>query len=385
VSSSATVAALDAILEDAARIADACAAMAASSDDPGTFPADEMQLLRGAGLLAAPLAREHGGIGLDGAPDTLLTLLRLLCEIGRGNLSVGRLYEGHVNALQLIQTFGTPAQRDRWAEDARSGLLFAVWNTEAHDGVRIIPRGDGRFRLEGAKTFASGAGNVARPIVPGKLPDGGWQMTVVRADQIETRIDPSWWQPIGMRASASYRIDFSGVEITSDELFGAPGDYQREPWFSGGAIRFAAVQLGGAWALLDALCDYLRELDRIDDPYQRHRVGQAAIAVETGERWLAGAAERVDLAPDPACVDDPTPSVTYANMTRLAIERVCLEVMELTERAVGARGLLRPHPFERLVRDLTLYLRQPAPDAALAQVGQAWLETPADVRGHAER
>ena len=54
-----------------------------------------------------------------------------------------------------------------------------------------------------------------------------------------------------MRASASFKIDFSGVEVSGDDLIGAPGDYHREPYFSGGAIRFAAVQLGGAEALLD--------------------------------------------------------------------------------------------------------------------------------------
>jgi hypothetical protein len=39
------------------------------------------------------------------------------------------------------------------------------------------------------------------------------------------------------------------------------------------------------------------------------------------------------------------------------------------------RGLLRPHPVERLGRDLRLYLRQPAPDAALATAGAYVLET----------
>jgi hypothetical protein len=48
--------------------------------------------------------------------------------------------------------------------------------------------------------------------------------------------------------------------------------------------------------------------------------------------------------------------------------------MQLVEESVGARGLLRPHPVERIVRDLTLYLRQPAPDAALTNAGAYTLE-----------
>jgi hypothetical protein len=57
-------------------------------------------------------------------------------------------------------------------------------------------------------------------------------------------------------------------------------------------------------------------------------------------------------------------------MARTAIERICLDTIELVERSIGVRGLLRPHPIERLVRDLTIYLRQPAPDAALTDAGR---------------
>ncbi len=44
--------------------------------------------------------------------------------------------------------------------------------------------------------------------------------------------------------------------------------------------------------------------------------------------------------------------------------------MPLAERSVGARGLMRPQPFERIHRDLTFYLRQPAPDATVVDIGQ---------------
>jgi alkylation response protein AidB-like acyl-CoA dehydrogenase len=363
-------------LATAAEIADWCVANARERPDDA-FPTAPFARITEAGLLAAPLACEFGGLGMDGRPETLHACLLLLKELGRADLAVGRIYEGHVNALQLIQTFGAPAQVARWAADARAGLLFGVWNTEAADGVRLTPLADGRLRMDGAKTFASGAGHVPRPIVPGTLPDGGWQMCVVPMERARTALDPTWWQPLGMGASVSYKVDFSGTVLEPDDLLGAPGDYFRQPWFGGGAIRFAAAQLGGAQALLDATVAYLRALDRTADPHQRARVGECAIAMASGEQWLRAAAGHVDLSPNILRRDDAASVETqlaWANMTRLAIERVCLDVMERVERSVGARGLLRPWPFEHVLRDLTLYLRQPAPDAALDQVGRQLLE-----------
>jgi hypothetical protein len=62
-------------------------------------------------------------------------------------------------------------------------------------------------------------------------------------------------------------------------------------------------------------------------------------------------------------------------MVRTAIEQICMETIQLAARSVGTRGLLPPHSIERIIRDLTLYLRQPAFDAALATVGQYVLNT----------
>lgn len=362
---------LTGLLDAAESVAGICAGLAAEADATRTFPAGAFQAIARQGLLGAPLP---GGAG------DLLELLLILKHIGRGDLSVGRIFEGHVNALQLIQTFGTPSQIERWSIDARErDMIFAVWNTEAGDGVRLTPVGDSRFRMTGAKTFASGAGDISQPIVPGALPGGGWQMCVVPLDEVSVSIDPSWWRPPGMHASTSFKVDFTGVELDVDWLLGEPDDYRREPWFSGGAIRFAAVHLGGAEALLNEAVQFLRSLDRTGDPFQQARFGEAAILIESGNSWLRSAAETVDLGPECDQTGDVATMVNYAHMTRLAIERICLDIMEITTRAVGARGLLQPLPIERILRDLTLYLRQPAPDAALASVGRHVLDRDAPV------
>ncbi|MGB3202333.1 MAG: acyl-CoA dehydrogenase family protein [Nodosilinea sp.] len=364
------------LLQRVISLADRFAARAAATDRPGAFPADEFKLLAEAGFLTAPLRPALGGCGLGLEAATTEAMLRLLKQVGRGNLAIGRVYEGHVNALQLIQTFGTAAQIERYGRETRDQhRLFGVWNAEDGDGLTLVPLGQGRYRLDGAKTFCSGGGYVDRPFVNGKLPDGSWQMAIVPMDEVKTVCDRDWWQPLGMRATASYKIDFTGVELSADDLIGQPGDYLRQPWLSAGVVRFAAVQLGGAEALFDLTRQYLQGERRTEHPFQQERLGQMAIALESGNLWLRGAAD-VLAAYDPQFGGQPQTKhpeadrlVAYANMTRTAIEQICIDTMQLCQRSVGTRGLLPPHPMERVIRDLTLYLRQPAYDAAIAGVG----------------
>jgi alkylation response protein AidB-like acyl-CoA dehydrogenase len=352
-------------------IVEFCRSNAGKIDHEGMFPVDEFDRIAAAGLLGAPAGRQHGGLGFGETPGNGPALLHLLKRLGYGNLTVGRLYEGHVNALQLIQTYGTEEQIARYAREAvEDRLVFGVWNTEVADGVRISPLDDGRFRLDGAKTFASGAGTIQRPLVTGALPDGGWQMFIVPADRVQTTVDESWWKPLGMRSSATYRIDFTGVELTKDDLIGNPGDYHRPPWFTGGAIRFAAVQHGGSQALLDETRWFLQKVQRTEDAFQRQRVGTMQIASESGDLWLDRAGVQLDRALQARTEAEFQEIMTYAGMTRTAIEHIALDMIRLCQQSVGSRGLSRPEPFERLIRDLTMYLRQPAPDATLSGVGE---------------
>ncbi|QKZ13974.1 acyl-CoA dehydrogenase family protein [Spirosoma sp. KUDC1026] len=345
------------------------AELAPETDVEGDFPVNAFAELAGAGLLAVTLP----GGPLDFARPTTPQLLKLLKRIGGANLAVGRVYEGHINALYLIHLYASPDQRARWYTEVRAHHhLFSVWNTQAGDGIGIDRTDAGHYRLRGSKTFCSGAGWIERPLITGEIQTEnrrGWQMAIVPTERVlPIRQDDQFWKPLGMRASASFKMDFTDVELSETDLLGHPGEYLRQPYFSGGAIRFAAVQLGGAEAIYEATRQFLMSMGRTDDVLQRTRLAEMAYLIESGNQWLRSAGEKTDAWLAEGA--DWTTVVAYANMTRTAIEEICLRVMPLAERCVGARGLLRPQAFERIHRDLTMYLRQPAPDATLVDIGQ---------------
>lgn len=346
----------------------AAAALDTELDRHDAFPSEAIGVFRGSGLLGAPLPAELGGAGLC-EPSEVAVLHEVLYLVGRASLVLGRLYEGHVNALALVIRYGDDATRQRLAAEARAGHLFGVWNTEPDPGGLALVQERDRLRLGGAKSYASGAGHVTRPLVTARMEDGRRLMLVVPLEPGE-RADTSSWRAHGMRATATGTVDFSGLRVDADAVVGEPDDYLRQPFFSCGAWRFLAVQSGGIAAVFEAHRAHLVATGRGSDPHQRARLGEAATRVETARLFVARAAEAAA-----AASADPVAAIAYVNLARGAVERAGLDVIELAHRSVGLPGFLEAHPLERRVRDLATYLRQPAPDHALASAAGHILET----------
>ncbi|WP_325422122.1 acyl-CoA dehydrogenase family protein [Sphingobium sp.] len=290
-----------------------------------------------------------------------MDVLRIL---GRADLSIGRLFEGHVNALSLIEWYGSPQQADRLAQTLEAGQFYSVWATEPAPGVTIKDADDGPRQLMGAKSFASGAGGIEWALVTAKPPNGERQLVIVAADETK-RADLSEWRARGMRATCSGRYDLTGMTVETAALLGAPGDYDREPRFTAGAWRFTAVQLGGIEALVSEVREAMQQ-GASQDPLQRTKFAQCVEACRTAYMWVRECALRT------AHEEDDSPA--FALMTRGVVERAGLDVMELAARIVGTRSAMDGQRIDKIIRDLSLYLRQAGPDHARDRAAQAWLE-----------
>ncbi len=330
------------------------------------FPVQELQAIAEAGLLGMALPSHLGGLGLGQEPGFRGMLLPMLKEVGRGNLPLGRLFEGHVNALLLLREFGSHRQIAKVADDVlRHHSVLGVWNTGPQGSPQLTPLADGSYQLCGVKTFATGAARIQKAIVTAALPERGWQMCLVPLSEAGIEIRSESWNPLGMEASESFTVEFSQGRLTPDALIGRPGDYYVEPTFTAGAFRFSAVQLGGAQALFDSCIEFVHSSGRANDPLQRHRIGQMAVFLESGCQWLAQAGEWLENS-----FTDIRHLAARAQMMRIATEEICTRVMQLVQLSVGARGLTVPEPFARTLRDLQMYLRQAGFDEAFQAVAR---------------
>lgn len=298
------------------------------------------------------------GFGDPSDPGALLQLLRLLYATGRTDLPLGRLFEGHVDAVQIVQRYGSPRQRERTAAIVAGGGALGVWNADlAGEPLRLADD-----RLTGGKSFASGAGLLSHALVTIDAA-GGRQLLLLDLARTTPALDRSFWQVIGMQRSETHVVRWADAPVRDDDRIGAPGDYVREPWFSGGALRFAAVQAGGIAALLDHVTAHLAAAGRSDDPHQKGRLAAlyalaeaAAGAIRTAAAgWFAAPAARLPL----------------VAAARAAVYAAGGQAIELAEQAVGLSSMFVGHPIAAVITDLSVYLRQPAPDAQRMQVGAA--------------
>ncbi len=333
---------------------------AARLDEAGAFPTEELAALREAGVLALPLP-----IGQDLSPQDVRTtadkLACVLVQAGRGNLSVGRVVEAHVNARHLIARYGSPRQCARATEDVRSGHLFALWVTDPPENGLRMSCNLNEIRLDGSKMFCSAAGYATRALVTAVDERGEARMLVIELGTGE-HVRPLESPLQGMRAAVTGAVDFTRTTIDRDACLGQPGDYLKEPVFSTGAWRSSAVAAGGLQSLIDHATTQLKAAGRLDDPHQLQRLGNALVACETSHLWVRQVARIVE---DHHA--DPGHAIAYTGLARIAVETACLDAMRLVQRSLGLSAFRRGNPVERICRDLGTYLRQPAPDEVLTE------------------
>ncbi|WP_243789477.1 acyl-CoA dehydrogenase family protein [Saccharopolyspora gloriosae] len=367
-------------------VTDACAERADEYDRAAEFPRKDFDDLTAAGLTAATVPREHGGLGLGPLHGDTLPLWLMTKELAKADLSLGRCWEGHTNSVVLIDALASERQRSRWFDGiVRDGATWVAWSGEPQarkpgETTRFgtsITAVDGGWIVEGSKGFATSATGADWAILlintagPGGArhadgPAEGLHLLACDLSDPAITVDDSWWDPIGMRATASHVVTFDRVFLPEENLIGEPGAYLHQGWQSAFTPHYAASFLGAAEGAYDYALEYVRRQDKTADPYVQHRVGSMAVNIDTAHLWLAHVARLWDGG-------HRAEAQRAGNRARHLVEHLALDTVEHCVRACGARSLVRPSPVERILRDLTFYARHDNDDHVLATIGRAAL------------
>lgn len=360
---------------------------AADYDLAAAFPAEDFADLFDAGLIAPVVPVEYGGLGLGPYRGDVFTLWMMTKEIAKADLSLARCWEGHVNSLVLLDGMASDEQKARWFKNVvERGALWVAWSGEPQARApgetrrfgTYVEKVEGGYIVEGNKVFSTSAGGAEWAILLVNTAGPGG-VRHASAESLETQllmacdlsdptveIDGSWWDPIGMRATVSYLVNFRRTFIPEENLIGYPGQYIKEGWQTCFIPHYAATFLGAAEAAYDYALEYVTTQHKTEDPYVQHHVGQMSVNVETAHLWLRHVARLWETG-------KYAEAQIAGSRARHVVEHLAEETVKHCIRACGARCLNRPSALERIYRDLSFYVRHDNDDHILAMIGKSVL------------
>ncbi len=284
--------------------------------------------------------------------------LRRLAAVSSTDLSVGRLAEGHVDAIAILEEAG---------QKYLPGNTYGVWAARsATDDVTATRRGSS-WVLSGQKPFCSGAGIVSRALVVAGTPEGSRLFDVdLRHDGIQ--IVPHSWPAVGMAGSNSVTVTFDHVEVPEASVVGGVDFYTSRIGFWWGAVGVAACWWGGARGLVTTVGDHLAGTDIGD--HEAAAYGRAVARCNAMSQTLAWAGRRID-APQG---DIPAAAVAEARrtalITRETVHSGAMEILSLVAAAGGARPICLDAGQSQRSADLYAYLAQHHPGRDAAALGR---------------
>ena len=340
---------------------------AAERDADPAFPHHPFRALLEVGLLALPVPDPPQ---TRGRRATFEEEWRILRAVARADGSVGRIFDGHLNAVERVSVLTPEPLRTRELEAVASGeLILGVWGADPIPGegapARIVETESGPV-LEGVKTFCSGSTGLDRALVAVRGADetpGPPLLAYVDLKSGGFEVDRAWFRGSGMRSSESHRVVFSGATVLA--VLGEPGELVREPYFARDAIRTAVTWAGIADLAVDAALEILaaKYAKREPDEVVSLAAGKMLSAQTTMDRWLEYAAREADADPEKSLAG-------FSTELRATVAACCRKILDEAARACGSHPFAIAGPLDRARRDLELFLLQHRLEPALVRTGR---------------
>nr|WP_286131919.1 acyl-CoA dehydrogenase family protein [Clavibacter michiganensis] len=350
---------------------------AAGYDRDNVFPHEDLAELIGLGYLGLFASKDQGGRGL-GLAAVAREQRRLAAAAPATALAIN---------MHLVWTGVAKALRDRGDEslsfvldEAVAGEIFAFGNSEPGNDLVLLDsrtradrHPDGSYSFAGRKIFTSLSPVWTRLGVFGRddtSPDAP-QLVHAFIDRAAGgyRIEDDW-DTLGMRATQSHTTILEGVTAPADRVFRriAPGP-SADPLvfaiFANFEILVAAVYAGIADRALELAVQAAHRRTSLksggrpyaSDPDIRHRVAEAAIALDALEPQIDALGRDVD-----ELVDHGTRWFSKLVGVKVRATETARVVVDQAIRVTGGSAMSNSSELGRLYRDVLAGMFHPSDD-----------------------
>lgn len=326
---------------------------AAQADSEGKPSEASLAALRATGMLGLVVPREFGGLGQDA-----LTLNRFIADLASADASIAIIAFQHFAVCCRIADWGTQAQREALLPAAASGtLMFAsAWSETGASAdkkrmsTRAEQRADGSWVLNGAKSFATGAGVADLYLILAQSSDaaattssyGGAGQTFFLVEASNPGLVAELGMDlVGMRASATGFVRLCDCEVPEQAVLGpVDGAARVIASVRDSGATLGAVSAGLAQAAYDLLVGHLSAKGLLDAPAVGPRLVEIATQVEAVRAVVDQVGRRDSAAPG------------ALNLHGKLFASVMAEaIISEASRMLGSAGFLAPHAINRLGRD----------------------------------
>ncbi|MCI8211496.1 acyl-CoA dehydrogenase [Pseudomonas sp. S25] len=287
--------------------------------------------------------------GLDQLPSPtsgqILERWQALACVAGHDLGLCKLYEGHTDALAIMQEVGAGAPQ--------AGTSWGMWAAEPPQARVNLQRKGDVLHVNGRKAWCSGAAVLSHALMTAWDEDGQQQLVAVDLKQSGVNITQEGWRAVGMGATGSVGVEFSRAEGVA---VGKPGDYLARPGFWQGGIGIAACWYGASRALAQRL---LTQACKSPEPHAMAHLGAVDVALYSAWTTLQHAAQTINQSPT-------SDAQLLARRSRAVIEHSAEQVILHVGHALGAGPYCKDAHFARLIADLPVFLRQSHAERDLA-------------------
>ncbi|MGN6831315.1 acyl-CoA dehydrogenase family protein [Paucibacter sp. M5-1] len=368
-------------------LAEQLAATAVERDRHGGHAAHERELIRASGLLALTIAPELGGLG--GGVAELFGAVRRLAQV---DSALAHVLGFHHLQLFGVQLYGGPAAAQhgqRHLADTAEQRLFWGNALNPADTRLQARRVDGGYRLQGLKSFCSGALGSDRLTLSATTADGGFLIGIVptRREGVQVESD---WDAFGQRQTDSGTVRFDEVWLADAELLQLPGTAPTPRATLRSQIAqgiMAHLYLGIAEGAFDAARRYTLEHSKpwfasgvaraADDPLIQQRYGDLWLYLRPAQA-LADAAMRElaqALARGEALTTAERGAVAVANAeSKVLAHRAAIEVSTQLFELTGARSTSGRLGLDRFWRNARVHTLHDPVDYKLRDLGRHVLD-----------
>jgi alkylation response protein AidB-like acyl-CoA dehydrogenase len=353
------------VLETADNVARQLRSTAAERDRANQAPRAEIELLRENDLLQVQEPPEYGGAGLNYAQAAQITR-----RIARGDTSIAHLIGYHYAQTRIARLFGTPEQAD--AQSRRNGELRLFWggvqNPRGGSGLVLTRDGDG-FRLNGSRTFASGASLGDQLSITATLDDNLAFVSIPGGREGFIALDN--WDNMGQRLTDSGGVELRDVRVERAEILGPDpiGGLQLTPYqtlvtphWQLAFVNFyigtaeGAIEEALAWTQANASPWETSGVDRAtDDAYILERVGEIVSEVRAAALLADRAGDALQAALDfgPRLSEEQRAEAAVAIYeAKVVTTKVGLDAVSRLFEIQGARATTAAYGFDRHWRNL---------------------------------